>query len=82
MEFVTSDVCSGGAFFHTDQSMPVGTEVTVDLVISTDQLKRLDADRVLIKTAGAVVRTDEEGMAICFEKKYVITPLKSSHETQ
>ena len=25
MELITSDVCSGSAFFHTRQSMPVGS---------------------------------------------------------
>jgi hypothetical protein len=29
IEVITRDICSGGALFHTDQPMDVGTEVNV-----------------------------------------------------
>jgi hypothetical protein len=76
-ELVTRDVCAGGALFHTDQPLPVGTEIKVDLVLSISELKKIKADKVLIKVDGVVIRTDEKGMAVCFDKKYKITPLKS-----
>jgi hypothetical protein len=78
IELVTSDVCSGGAFFHTRKSMPVGTEVKVDLVLSVSQLQKIETERVTVQTAGAVVRTDAEGIAVRFSKKYKITPFGRS----
>lgn len=76
IEFTTENICSGGAFFHTNRPIPLGTKVEVDLVIPIDQLKTIVSDKVLIEVAGAVVRADEEGMAVCFDCKYSITPLK------
>lgn len=76
VEFVTSDVCSGGAFFPTDKPIPVGTEVKVDLVIPIDQLKKIEADKVLITVAGSVIRTEKRGMAVCFDNKYKIMPIR------
>jgi hypothetical protein len=76
LEYVTQDVCSGGAFFHTDQPMPIGTKLKVDLVVPIDQLKKIESDRVLIKVNGDVVRIGEKGMAVRFKKKFTITPLK------
>jgi len=76
IELHTKDVCSGGAFFHTAQSIPIGTGVQVDLVIPISQLKKIDADNVLIKVAGSVIRANDEGMVVSFKRKYSITPLQ------
>ena len=40
-ELLTTNVCSGGAFFQTPQPLPKGTEVKVDLTISLSKLKAL-----------------------------------------
>jgi hypothetical protein len=47
-----------------------------ELVMPLDRLKTVEADRVLVKISGAVIRADEKGMAVCFDKKYTITPVK------
>ena len=75
-EYLTSDICSGGALFQTDQPMAVGTEVDVELVLPMDKLREIKSDRVHIRVSGAVIRTDARGMAVCFDKKYKILPLK------
>jgi hypothetical protein len=75
IEVITKDVCSGGALFHTDQPIDIGTEVSVELAMPIAQLKQVKADRVLIRVAGAVIRTDQNGIAVCFEKKYTVTPV-------
>ena len=62
----TSDICAGGAFFHTDLNMPVGTEMDVELVLPLDELKKLEGKNAKIKVSGSVTRTDEKGMAINF----------------
>lgn len=77
MELTTSDVCSGGALFHTRQSMPVGTEVEVDLLLPVRQLDKIDTGKVILEIAGSVIRADEKSMAVRFGKKYKIIPFKS-----
>lgn len=75
LEATTTDISAGGAFFHTDCPFPVGTEMHFDLVLSLDELKKLEGKRASIKLKGAVVRVSEEGMAIAFNEKYEIAPL-------
>lgn len=65
IEHVTRDICAGGAFFHASRSFPVGTDVQVDLVLP---------NRVRVKVDGAVIRSTQNGMAICFDNKYKIIP--------
>jgi len=76
VDATTSDVSAGGAFFHTDQPYPVGTEMQVDLVLPLDELKKLAGKRASIKLKGAVVRIGDNGMAISFEDDYEISSLK------
>ena len=74
-ELVTKDLCAGGAFLHTDQPLPLGTEVKVELVLPLDKLRELTGKRALLKVKGAVIRTTESGMAICFESEYDLKSL-------
>jgi hypothetical protein len=76
IEVCTKDVCSGGAFFHTTESIPVGTDVSIDLVIPIGELKKIAADNVLIKVDGSVIRTTDEGMVVRFSSKYHISPVE------
>ncbi len=74
INLLTSDVCSGGAYFHTEQPLPEGTNVKVDLVLSIEELKKLEGKHALIKVTGKVIRTESKGMAISFEGGYTIKP--------
>lgn len=75
MALETRDVCAGGAFFRTDQVLKEGTEVAIDLVLPLDELKKLDGRQTLIKVSGVVVRTEDEGMAIQFNKRFKLLPM-------
>ncbi|MBA7564396.1 hypothetical protein ES708_06059 [subsurface metagenome] len=75
LDVITSDISAGGAFFHTDKPLPVGTEMYVDMVLPLDELKKIEGKRANIKVKGAVIRTGERGMAISFDKKYRISPM-------
>jgi len=75
LDAITSDISAGGAFFYTDTPFPVGTQMHVDLILPLDELKKIKGKKAKIKVKGAVVRTGEQGMAICFDKKYRITPV-------
>jgi len=77
-ELLTSDICSGGAFFHTQQPLPEGTQVRIDLILSLDKLKKLGDDfkHAHIEVTGTVLRSESAGMAICFNEDYQIGPYK------
>ncbi len=79
LDLLTSDICSGGAFFHTDQTLPEGTKVRIDLMLPLDHLKKLVAegyDQAHIQLTGTVLRKESKGMAVCFNKEYSIRPRK------
>lgn len=78
LELMTSDICAGGAFFHTDQSLPEGTKVRIDLLLPLEHLKKMvaDYDHAHIQLTGTVLRKEPQGMAVCFNKEYSIRPRK------
>ena len=73
-EATTRDICSSGAFFLTRKFMPLGTDVKVDLALSFEKEAMLKEKSIHINIAGWVVRTDQNGIALCFYKKYDIIP--------
>lgn len=78
LELVTSNICAGGAFFHTKKPLPEGTQVKIDMILPLDQLEKLKNDykKAYIKLTGTVLRTESKGMAISFNKDYEISPWK------
>ena len=69
--FISRDISCSGAFLNTNDPLPVGTRLDLVLLLSQDKFgtKRKD-ERVKIMTMGMVVRTNELGMAIEFDKLY------------
>jgi len=76
LDLLTSNICSGGAFFHTAQPLREGTQVKIDLVLPLERLKQLkdDCKQAYIMVTGRVLRPESEGMAILFDKDYLIRP--------
>ena len=64
-------------FFKTSEPLTVGTKVNLDLIIDTERIKKLGGNPSLVCVTGTIIRTDEDGMAICFDKKFDITPLNN-----
>jgi len=75
LNLLTSNICSGGAYFHTEQPLTEGTPVKLDIVLSIEELKKLSGKHALVKVSGKVIRTDSTGMAICFNSDYQIESL-------
>jgi hypothetical protein len=75
INLLTTNICSGGAYFHTNQPLPEGTQVKIDLVLPLDKLRKLKKEhkKAFIKVTGKVLRTESEGMAVCFDEHYEIT---------
>lgn len=76
-EVKTKDICSGGAFFVTDKVMPIGTDVKMDLIFSLKKVDQFKDKKTHIDVSGAVVRAEKQGVAVCFDKNYNISPFSS-----
>ena len=74
LNLLTTNICSGGAYFHTTQPLPNGTQVKIDLVLPLDKLRKLKDEhkQAYIKVTGTVLRSESEGMAIFFDENYQI----------
>ena len=80
LDFLTSDICSGGAFFNTTEPLAEGTDVTIDLILPISKLirrlKKLEGNyrQTRINVSGTVLRSESGGMAISFNNDYKIGP--------
>ena len=74
LELITSNICSGGAFFKTEKPLSVGTDVKIEIILPMIKSKNVKSNRASIYVSGSVIRSDQQGMAVCFEKKYHISP--------
>ena len=75
IKLMTRDVSSGGAFLKTSEPMTVGTKVNVALIIDTERIKKLGGNPSLVCLTGTIIRAEEDGMAICFDEEFEISPL-------
>ena len=73
-ETMSKNICSGGACFAIDQPLSVGTDVKMDLVLILDKANKLETKKTRINVSGSVIRANEQGIAVCFDKKYNISP--------
>ena len=69
----TENICSGGAFFHTPNPLPEGTQVKIDMYLNFHRLSNVEKRVALVKVKGSVLRSAPMGMAIRFDKGYEIT---------
>jgi len=70
----TRDVSMNGAYLLTQKPLPIGTKVNVDVILSLGGLPPSETQKALIKASGAVLRTDDEGMAIRFDENSKFLP--------
>jgi hypothetical protein len=73
LKFITSNICSRGAFFKTEKPLSVGTDVKLDINLPLNKFKNAKRRISHIDVSGSVIRTDQQGMAICFDKNYKIS---------
>ena len=75
LDIVTSDVSAGGAFLHTTKPIALGARVKLILTLASEKLKELTGAQGLMRVVGTVVRSNAEGMAICFSAEYELVPI-------
>ncbi len=69
LELFTRDVSSKGAFFLTSNPLPIDTTLAMTLFLPVGQ-----SAIGKIGVAGKVVRTEDEGMAVRFDRGYTLVP--------
>jgi hypothetical protein len=74
IKLVTSNICSEGAYFKTEEPLLVKTEVKLDIIFPLDKFNNVKGEVSHVEVTGFVIRTDQQGMAICFDKEYKIAP--------
>jgi hypothetical protein len=72
LDLITENICAGGAFFPTRTPLSEGIKVLVDLVIRSERSRSKPS---IVTVAGKVLRSEQGGMAILFDKKYHISPI-------
>jgi hypothetical protein len=75
VEVMTSNICSGGTFFKTEIPFTVGTGVELTIVLPLDNYKNVKGRITYINVSGLVIRTDQRGMAVCFDREYKISTI-------
>ena len=71
---LTDNISSEGAFLRTTNPLPVGTNIDLNFLLSQGELRSDTKEtKINIWTSGKVVRTDEMGMALEFEKLYKVS---------
>ena len=75
LSLMTRDISSRGAYVNTRQPLEEGVSVKLELLLSVEMLQRFVGARgkARVRVKGKVVRVDENGMAIQFDRKYVIS---------
>ncbi|MGB2929738.1 MAG: hypothetical protein WBB70_12575 [Desulfobacterales bacterium] len=51
-------------------------QVKMDLILPKDKFKIGKRVKTHIDVSGSVIRTEQQGMAVCFDKKYYISPVE------
>ena len=78
---LSRDISCAGVFLDTKNPLPIGTEVDLDLLLSQHELGNQSKDeRINISTSGKVVRTNEQGMAVEFDKLYKVSHFRLQPE--
>lgn len=72
LDLKTHNLSAGGTFIKLGESLSLGCEVKIDILLSFEELKT-PADplgSLILSTTGRVVRSDPDGVAICFNENY------------
>jgi hypothetical protein len=75
-KFKTRDISSAGAFIDTTEKFSEGARFKIDLTVPSERIKELTGALSLLSCEGIVVRSTEDGMAVCFNGNCQILRLK------
>ena len=67
------DISCAGVFLVTDNPLPIGTSLDLNFLLSQHELVDIPQEGININASGRVIRTDEQGMAVEFDKQCEIS---------
>lgn len=72
LDLQTHNLSAGGTFIKLGESLSLGCEVKIDIMLSFEELKTPTdpIGSLVLSTTGRVVRSDPDGVAICFNENY------------
>lgn len=89
IETVSADISEGGAFIKSNHPFPMASKLQVEFlvslqhlkmlkfILSVESLRQLSQDSTLwVTTTGIVIRQQDNGVAVIFDKDYTITPME------
>ena len=79
MDYETINVCAGGAYFRTTYPLPSGTNVSVSLFLPGSG-STMDHVESTIELTGHILRSNDNGMAVSFNRSYKLSPYNSDDE--
>ena len=77
LQLESKDISADGAFFVSSKPICEGAHVKLEMVLSVEKLKDLIGiyNKVELKLEGHVIRSDSDGVAVLFNRKYHIRAL-------
>lgn len=81
LQLETRDISADGAFFISQEPLAEGSRVELEMVLSMDKFQQVIGrkGKVELKIKGYVIRSDSEGVAVCFDKRYHIRALENAN---
>jgi hypothetical protein len=76
MALSTKNICAGGAYLLTDKPLPLESKVIMNVILPFNS--QPEGNRSSVKIGGSVIRVDDIGMAIAFEKTYSMWPISAN----
>ena len=77
LQLETKDISADGAYIVSSEPITEGADIRLEMILSVEKLKDLiGADKkVELKLQGHVIRSDSNGVAVQFNRKYHIRAL-------
>ncbi len=66
----TTNISASGALLEAEDVLPVGAQIELNIVSLLNEKSGNNAEDDMIEITGTVLRTDESGIAVCFDNEY------------
>lgn len=71
---ISRDISSDGVFLITNNPLPIGTRVDLDLLLRLNELNSNFKDKLInISTSGEIIRIEEGGFVVRFDKHHKVS---------
>jgi c-di-GMP-binding flagellar brake protein YcgR len=90
IDTVAANISSGGAFVKTNHKFPMAAKVKIEFnlgledlkklrfILTMESLKQFTGKNIWVSANGIVIRQEEDGIGLIFDKNYQFTPMQPS----